>query len=230
VSSSSIATLPRWAALRRFVDHWYATPLGEGPAPSEADIERAEARLKRALPPAVREWFLLVGARFCDVNQDRPVRLEQLALNENRMPLWWENQGNWSFDVELDAEGGEPWISVDSSEPDWRRRVPLAEGLLGMVYSDTSTGAAWAHGVGPLGALKATVVGGFCESLSRKASARVAALPALDVMTNPYFVTPLRGHETLVIRSHDAGMCDWMTATTEAHAEAAAILELSRDR
>jgi hypothetical protein len=229
MSSTLVANAERWAALRRFVERWYATPLGAGGGLSEREIQQAEARLGRALPAEVREWFLLVGARFRDTNQDRPVRLHQLEVHENRMPLWWENQGNWSFDVELDTDGEEPWISVDSSEPDWRRRVPLTEGLLGMVYSDTLVGAAWAHGVGPLGPLKAGVVGGFCESLSRDAAARVAALPALAVMTNPHFVTPLRGHDALVIRSHDAGMRDWMAATDEAHAEAASILQLRRE-
>ncbi len=219
-----ILRAPRWAPLARFVGRWYAEPLGaEGL--TEADLDRAEASLGRPLPRAVREWFRLVGHRFHDVNQDQAVRLDQLHVEDDRLAIWWENQGNWSFDVELEPRDEEPWVSVESDEPGWCRRDRLCRALLGMVYSDTLVGVWSGRGVGPLGPLAASVVGGYRDGAPREVDARVVALPALDVVTNPYFDTPLRGHEALVIRGYE-GMWEWMAATDEAHREALVLLDL----
>jgi hypothetical protein len=226
VEPREILTQPRWTALARFVERWYAEPLGgAGAGASLEEIRRTEERLGRALPTAVREWYALVGHRFCDVNQDHAQRLDQLKMDGDRLPIWWENQGNWSFDVELDTDDEEPWVSVLADvEPDWFRRGRLADALLGMVYSDTLVGVWSGHGVGPLGPLAANVVGGCRDDPPSGLDDRVASLPALSVMTNPYFAEALRGHEALVIRG--SSMWEWMAATEDAHAEATTILQL----
>lgn len=223
VDAQTILTGERWRALAEFVKHWYAEPLGTSLLP-EQDLVAAEHRLGRRLPGALREWFLLVGHRFCDVNQDSAVWLDQLSIRSERLPIWWENQGNWSFDVELDSSDDEPWASVDSDEPSWTRRARLPKVLLGMVYSDTLVGAWSGIGVGPLGKLAPKVVGGLCDDAPPEADDRIAALPKLDVVTNPYFDEPLRGHDTLVFRTHCSGMWDWMAVGQEATEQAVALL------
>jgi hypothetical protein len=229
----AVVGLPRWAPLVRFAERWYAEPLGAAGLSAEA-IEAAERRLGRRLPPAVAEWYQLVGHRLCDVNQDQPVRLDQLRVVENgligpqtRLPLWNENQGNWSFDAELDSTDDEPWVSVDSQEPAWRRRDRLVRALLGMLYSDTLVGV-WSGRGGPLGRLGPGVIGGYRDQAPDAVDEAVAALPAIDAVTNPYFDEPLRGHDALVIRG-SAGIWEWMAANEEAHAQASRILDLTND-
>jgi hypothetical protein len=229
VAPRTILKQSRWAAIARFVERWYAKPLG-GAGASPKDIQRAERRLRRTLPLAVREWYALVGRRFCDVNQDRAQTLDGLKAENDRLPIWWENQGNWSFDVELGTDDDEPMVSLASDVALWRRRGGLTEALLGMLYSDTLVGVWNGCGNGPLGPLAPDVVGGcrgerMAKRTQSEVRRNVARLPALHVMTNPHYDEPLRGHEALVIRSGGEGW-EWMAATPTAYAEAATILLL----
>src|SRR5690349_18793766 len=121
---------PRWQPLARFVERWYAEPLGPG-GPTDAEISRADLRIGRRFPPALREWFALVGHRLIPI-QDRPLRLDALEPEGDRLPLWRENQGLWSWDLELGG-ADEPTIGVGSDPIEWRRREPLVRGLLGLV-------------------------------------------------------------------------------------------------
>lgn len=218
----------RWAPLAAFVARWYREPLAWPRGPRlervDAQIAQVEHRLGSKLPQGIREWFALAGHRLADVNQDRPVRLEGLEVEDGRLPVWWENQGNWSVDIEL--TGNEPRAVVVSDEPNWNRRATTTQALRGMVVSDTLAGAD--RGVGPLGALRPEVVGGYLEDPPPDLEARLEALPALDVFINPYFEAPMRGHEALVVRAHPGAGCDWMAATPEALAQARALLSLQQ--
>ncbi len=82
--------------------------------------------------------------------------------------------------------------------------------------------------MGPLGLLAPGVVGGYHDGATAEVEARIRSLPALDVVTNPFFPEPLRGHDTLVIRG-SSGMWEWMAADEEAQAEARTILRLDTD-
>lgn len=245
MSASSLAQSPRWEKLRRFVDRWYREPLGAGspgrvgrlvdhwyhqrPGPggsTEAQIAAAERRIGQRLPPAVREWFSLVGNRFCDVYQDMPVPLDELEPHDGRLPLWWENQGCWSCDAELDGSDEETWVSISSEGEVQTPRVPLAEAMLGHVTSDTLVGVHGGAWTGPLGPLAESVVGGSFEAGDAAVDARVAALPSLDAVINPHFIAPLRGHEALIVRSGPFKVHEWMAATEEAFREALTIFSI----
>ena len=218
----------RWVHLAAFVAKWYREPLAwpRGPRLERVDAQIAEVehRLGAKLPQGVREWFALAGHRLTDVNQDRPVRLAALEVKDGRVPVWWENEGNWSVDIEL--AGDEPRAVVVSEVSGWNRRATTTQALRGMVVSDTLAGA---HGgIGPLGALRPDVVGGYVEDPPADIESRLESLPALDVFTSPYFEAPMRGHEALVVRAHPGAGCDWMDANPEGHAQARALFSLQQ--
>lgn len=214
---------PRWEPLERFVARWYAEPLGETGLRWE-DVGAVESKLGCKFPLAVREWYTLVGHRFDDVNQDRPVRLSEQRVDDGRIGLWTENQGNWNVEVVADDGEEDPPISVEGevfSPPD---SATASEALLGMVYSDTLVGVWAGCGVGPLGSLRDDVGGGHARECGSGFEDRLARIPSLAVFRNPYFELPLRGHDTFVIRAE--GGCEWMAATPEAEAEAMRLIGL----
>lgn len=226
MDAEQILATGRWDQLADFVATWYAEPLGASLLPW-GELIRAEARLGRQLPVALREWYLLVGHRLTGVIQDWVLGLDQLKLDSDRLPIWRENQGCWSLDVEMSREDVEPWASViDDAATYLNRRERLVTALVGMVYSDTIVGVWVGAGEGPLGPLAPGAVGGFCEVVSPSAQSWIDSMPALDVMRNPSFQEPFRGTKTLVVRDHANGMCDWMAATPEALASAIEFLEI----
>lgn len=218
-----ILELPRWQPLKRFVSVWYRDPLGMH-ACAWDDVLRAEKNLGVRMPPALREWFVLAAGRFADVNQDRAVRLENIAVRSGWIPFWWENQGVWSIQVEPNSQADDPRVRVDG---DVFHEPPLAtvsEALLGMVYSDTIVGVWSSLGVGPLGPLRHSVVGGLThENVDFQ---RVSSqLPLLDVYPNPYWDESPRGHDTLVVRGGECmAHIEWMAATAEAVAQLTDVL------
>jgi len=220
----AILRLPQWQALAAFVDRWYEERLGGNGVP-EGEVSRTEARLGRPLPKRLREWFLLVNHRLVHVNQDRPQRLGELQAIAGRVAIWVENQGNWTFYVDLGDNEKEPSASVE-----WPlghvHRATICEVLLGMSYSDTLVGASTGERRGTLGPLRSSVVGGFVDDGRPEIGESVGGLPTLEVFQNPYFDEPLRGDEQLIVRSHGDGMWDWMAATAEAARRAASLFAL----
>ncbi len=214
----AILAKPRWAPLRRFVEIWYAEPLGATTTPV-SEIDAVEAKLGCRLPLVVREWYRLVGHRLVDVNCDRPVPLDKLGVWDGRLALWRENQDNWS--VEVAAEPSDDDLPIEVGGEHFFEPFPatVTQALLGMVYSDTFAGVLSGCGDGPLGKLGAEVVGGSIP-LGEESGARIAGLPALGVWPMPYTEAPPRGHETLVVDGR------WMAATAKAAEEAATLFEL----
>lgn len=145
-----ILALPRWQALRRFVSIWYRDPLGMH-ARAWDYVLRVENTIGARMPDALREWFVLAAGRFADVNQDRAVRLEQVGVRDGWIPVWWENQGNWSIQVEADATADDPVVRVDGEVFHEPPPATVSEALLGMVYSDPIVGVWATRSVGPLG-------------------------------------------------------------------------------
>src|SRR5262245_7908686 len=138
----------RWKDLGAFVTQWYAEPLGVTDAALEL-VDRAEQRIGRPLPGALREWYWLVATRLQFVGQDMPVSVEHLALDARRICVWRENQGCWSYQVEVDTGDDDPWTAVESKDPKLRGRDRLSRRLFASVVSDTLIGA-WHIGEGPL--------------------------------------------------------------------------------
>jgi hypothetical protein len=228
MDSATVLDLPRWRPLASFVGRFYRAPL-EITGASVARVEAAELRIGRQLPKALREWFLLAGERFADVNQDQAVRLEQLEIANGRLPVWWENQGNWSFDVLLDGNDDDPWTVVEvPGMPECDRRDRLSRCLFGMTISDTLVGAWGRGGVGPLGPLRPSVVGGVVHPpISDDIVRRVAALSSIDATTNPHFPDPYRGDDALFVR--DGGGCfEYLAAGDDAFARAGELFDLAR--
>jgi uncharacterized protein (TIGR02996 family) len=48
----------RWRLIREFTERWHGVPMGDVGG-RQAEVEEAEARLGRKLPPSVREWFVI---------------------------------------------------------------------------------------------------------------------------------------------------------------------------
>lgn len=217
----------RWAPLVEFVSTWYARPL-QLDGNTEEQIVAAEARLGGSLPAALREWYRMVGHRLQQVNQDSPVELERLELEDGCVSVWWENQGNWSVEVKIADADADPWATVDGSScgmPSWDRRDRLSRALIGMTISDTLVGAWGGHGMGPLGELRSGVSAGMTERPPLD-DRGIRRWPILDVFINPNFDCPLRGRSDLIIRG-DEDWLEWMTASVGAHRELAQALGLS---
>lgn len=230
MDAEQILATGRWDQLADFVATWYAEPLGASLLPW-GELIQAETRLGRQLPVALREWYLLVGHRLTGVVQDWALGLDELKLERDRLPIWRENQGCWLLDVEMSCGDDEPWASViDDAATYLNRRERLVTALVGMVYSDTIVGVWAGAGEGPLGPLAPGATGGFCEDVSPSAQSCIDSMPPLDVMRNPSFQEPFRGTQTLVVRDHANGMCDWMAATPEALTSAIRFLEIEDPR
>lgn len=208
-----LLTTDRWRALGAFVERWYADPLSDGDGNTQQEIEQTATRLETTLPAALTEWYELVGRRLHDV-QDSPHRLADLSIKEGWLRVWTENQGNWSIVTSVD-DGDDPHCLVDDdsfASPD----APLSRTLLAMLVSDTLVGAWAGRGVGALGALAATVSGGYIDDFT---GAQVRSLHStytpLGHPQNPYFGEPYRGDDATFIRIHEVAV-EWMTATHEA--------------
>jgi len=220
---------PRWSPLARFAERWYAEPLGSAGV-CEADLAREESRLGSALPPALREWFTLVGHRLQFCGQDIPTRLEDLARaggpRDGRVVVWQENQYCWLAEVELGPSGSDGSVVISNPPGEAGQHDRLERALLGMVCSDTLVAVWCGNSGGPLGALRPGVVGGYPQESMPGTEARFEALPVLDFPNTPnYDGRPFRGHETLVIRASGGGW-EWMAADEAAHAEARRLLAL----
>lgn len=216
---------PRWAALAAFTQRWYAEPLGAAGVTGD-DFARTEARLGCQLPPALREWFSLVGHRLQFCGQDDPTRLEDLAgeveaheswraqvvaPRDGRIVVWRENQGCWFAEVEVGPSAMDGTVLLTSARGESGRRDRLERALLGMVCSDTLA-AAWSGSPeGPLGRLKPDIVGGYLLESTPEIDARAECLPPLEIPNTPLWDTPFRGRDSLVIRSSGDGW-EWMAA------------------
>jgi len=223
VSLNHLVQGPRWAALSRFVQRWYAEPLGDEVVTRD-DLARAEARIGSKLNVALREWFLLVGHRLQFCGQDIPKRIDELEVRDGRIVIWAENQGCWHAEVEVNKPSTDPTVLMTLGGQGGRNDR-LERVLLGLVCSDTLI-AVWAGNTeGPLGALRPGVVGGYPQDTTPDIQARIEALPVLDAPNTPLYDGPFRGHESLVIRASGGGW-EWMAADDEAHAEARRLLAL----
>lgn len=193
---TDILSKPHWRRLRDFVAHWYAKPLG-GEAQNLAALQAKEAELGVTFPSILREWYMLVAHRFCDVNQDRAVRLEAQACVDGRFVFWLENQGSWSLEVESGADEADPPARLIGLEGHGVQHpgTTVSEALLGMVVSDTLVGVSSGSRAGPLGPLAHDVVGGWLE----EGSGEDASLSELDFWPCPLFA-PSRGDTNMIIR------------------------------
>jgi hypothetical protein len=221
--ASRLLATDRWRPLDRFVERWYASPIGPGDGHSSLELEQATARAGATLPAALTEWFELVGRRLRSA-QDSPLRLDQLAVVDGAIDVWTENQGVWAIITPVDA-GDDPICRVNDAtfaSPD----APLSRTLLGMLVSDTLVGAWAGSHLGPLGPLHATVRGGYVEDFTDDQVKHLrSTYAALSYPVNPYFPEAYRGDDATVIRLEDVAI-QWMTATDDAFVALDAALGL----
>ncbi len=218
---ASLAATPRWSALASFVARWYERPIEPEDGLDDASLDAIETRLDRPLPPHVREWFALLGRRLQATNQDQPVLPDQLELRDGRLALWWENQGNWSLDVELD--GDQSVASVFGETFGEARRAHVCDALAGMVLGDTMV-AAWSRGPAPLGTLSEAVAGGCCLSGHAAVDVDVHRLPRLAPSMSPHYAEQY-GRAAFVVRGFE-GDWQWMSADAESFAQACEIFRV----
>jgi hypothetical protein len=115
-----LAALPptrvaRWSLLERLLERWFPSPRGASGV-DERELRAAEARLGRALPAALREWYLGFGARG-DVwaLQDELVGPDRLDVDDDVLVFAVENQGVVQWGLRVD-EGDDPPVMVSEEE------------------------------------------------------------------------------------------------------------------
>jgi hypothetical protein len=117
----------RWRFVQRFAAGW-AEPLQPGDGCHHGDLDAAEGQLGVALPAAVREAYVLFGARDdLTSNQDVLLSPDELYIHDDVLVFRAENQGAAHWGVALtgepdppvlmrpdladkDAEAWEPWM------------------------------------------------------------------------------------------------------------------------
>jgi len=205
----------RWRPLGAFVERWYANPLSDSDGNTQQEIELTATRLASTVPPALAEWYELVGRRLRSV-QDSPRLLSDLSIKDGCVRVWIENQGVWSILTRVD-DGDDPRCFVDDNSfvsPD----APLSRTLLAMLVSDTLVGAWAGSRVGALGGLAPTVCGGSSDDFTEgQVRSLCSTYAPLGHPRNPFFGEPYRGDESTLIRIQDVAV-EWMTATDEAFA------------
>jgi len=103
-----LAASPRWRRHVGFVKKWFAKPLEPADGVAAEAIEARERKLALRLPRAVREWFLLAGARVeLTGEQDFIIDLDRLELEDGNLPLIVENQAVCTWGIPSDE------LSVD---------------------------------------------------------------------------------------------------------------------
>ena len=214
----------RWRPLDDFVERWYARPLCDDDGHSPAEIEQVAKKLGQPLPAALFEWFELVGKRLRSI-QDSPRKLHELAIEDEVVSVWDENQGGWRIDAPLNA-GDDPRCEVNDASFA-SSAAPLSQTLVGMVASDTLVGAWAGNRVGPLGELGPAVRGGYVDEFSSEQVERLhASYSSLSYPRNPFFEESYRGDGATVIRFQAAAI-EWMTATDAAFAAFDAVFGLT---
>lgn len=117
-----------WRFVARFAEHWLREPLAAPSGVSAEQIQAREAELGVRLPPAVREFYGLVGQRH-DLFSNQDVLLSivqrQMYIDKGALIVRHENQGacRWGILLEhLDQE--DPPVVVlaelaDKSQEQW---------------------------------------------------------------------------------------------------------------
>lgn len=123
----------RWRRLAGFVRKWHRKPLGREDGCPEEELERAEERLGRPLPLALREWFLLVGRRP-DVTDRRARSITPAELKEEFV-VYVDRPLEWSV-RQLRADDPPVVLSVDGARP--VEVAPLSRFLLMMALREAA--------------------------------------------------------------------------------------------
>jgi hypothetical protein len=109
----------RWRRLAGFVRKWHQKPLGRDDGCPDDEVERAEERLGRPLPAALREWYRLVGRRP-DVTDRRARSITPAELRERSglLVVYADGPAAWGIrpgalrhddpEVVLSLDGGKP--------------------------------------------------------------------------------------------------------------------------
>jgi hypothetical protein len=122
-----------WRFVARFAEHWLGELLDATSGVSVEQVEAREAELGVRLPPAVREFYGLVGQRH-DLfsNQDALLSIvqRQMYVDEGALIVRHENQGacRWGILLEhLDREDPPVVVLVDLADKSQERWEPWTE-------------------------------------------------------------------------------------------------------
>jgi hypothetical protein len=106
----------RWRWLDEFLHRWRRSRVPtDGLA--AADIARAEARLGRHLPEAVREFYALLGAANDLVRTHNDLlSIDKVMVEDGRLLVWAENQSVATWWLVLDhGDPADPPVDIDIS-------------------------------------------------------------------------------------------------------------------
>jgi len=131
----------RYDALPGFVERWYSEPL----APDYAAATRRLAELEAQHGPlsaALREWIVLTWGRECPFSQDYLLEPRRFPVGAGgHVPLFAENQGNFSYTSRLEDQAAEddPRVWVDGAQ---QGVATSSEALMtGLLYETCWNGA-----------------------------------------------------------------------------------------
>jgi hypothetical protein len=111
--------LERWDAFVSLVERWHVLLFTPRDGLEEHTLDRVEEALDLELPLVLWEFYRLVGARVGRWSQDPVFRPAQLSLHEGLLLFAGENQGCFSYGVQLtDLERDDPpvWIVGEEEE------------------------------------------------------------------------------------------------------------------
>jgi uncharacterized protein (TIGR02996 family) len=93
----------RWRLLREFTERWYGIPMGDVGGRA-AEVEKAERRLKRPLPPSVREWVAyahdLKARRMFHILRDCYTVKILKEVSALSLLIQWERDRLWAVKLE----------------------------------------------------------------------------------------------------------------------------------
>ncbi|MGI5187692.1 hypothetical protein ACQEVI_06055 [Promicromonospora sp. CA-289599] len=133
VAEAAVDRSSAWRFVTRFAEYWLGEPLTASSGVSAEQIETREADLGVQLPPAVREFYGLVGRRH-DLFSNQDVLLSivqrQMYIDDGALIVRHENQGvcRWGILLEhLDQEDPPVVVLADLADKSQEQWEPWTE-------------------------------------------------------------------------------------------------------
>ncbi|WP_232069913.1 hypothetical protein [Gemmata massiliana] len=98
----------RWRLIREFTERWHRVPMSDVGG-RQSEIAEVEARLRRTLPPSVREWVAFIH----DVQHCRGVIHDECPMGK----IWGQPAVSLLLQTEDDYNWAVPYCDLDEVDP-----------------------------------------------------------------------------------------------------------------
>ena len=115
-------TMRRSREYRQAVEAIIGRPLVRRDGESEAELRRAERRLRVTLPGAMREYYLLAAAARENREHNRLYRPSELVIEDEYLVFMEENQSvvHWGLPIPAEKDPDpEVWQRTNGDMPEW---------------------------------------------------------------------------------------------------------------